>query len=128
VCVCVCVRVCVCVCVCVCVFVFLIKCSSKRHSLFAARSLVFSDAQTRTYNTVSDEPIAGNYFPASQRAILRDRDQSAQLTLVMTSSHGCGSFASGHIELMLHRRCLKDDGYGVGEVRWHGCWDLSPCV
>eukprot|EP00048_Salpingoeca_helianthica_P001784 m.51619 g.51619 ORF g.51619 m.51619 type:complete len:1134 (-) comp11716_c0_seq2:511-3912(-) len=70
----------------------------------------------RFYNTISDEPIAGNYFPASQRAILRDLNQSAQLTAVMTSSHGCGSHRSGHIEFMLHRRCLKDDGYGVGEV------------
>lgn len=67
---------------------------------------------------MSDEPIAGNYFPASQRAILRGSDNHQQLTIVMTSSHGCGSQANGHIELMLHRRCLKDDGYGVGEV---GC-------
>ena len=71
----------------------------------------------RTYNLVTDEPVAGNYFPASSRAILKENDESQQFTVVMTSSHGCGSTASGHIELMLHRRCLKDDGYGVGEVR-----------
>ncbi len=68
------------------------------------------------YDLVSDEPVAGNYFPASQRAFIVDPKEQTQLTLVMTSSHGCGSTTSGRLELMLHRRCLKDDGYGVGEV------------
>ena len=60
--------------------------------------------------------MAGNYVPGTQRAFLRDKDDSLQLTVVMTSSHGVGSFSDGHLELMLHRRCLQDDGYGVGEV------------
>jgi hypothetical protein len=65
---------------------------------------------------VKDEPISGNYFPAVQRAFLLDNNGNDQFTLIGTHAHGCGSSSNGHIELMLHRRCLADDGYGVGEV------------
>ena len=51
-----------------------------------------------------------------QRAFLLDNNGNDQFTLIGTHAHGCGSSSNGHIELMLHRRCLADDGYGVGEV------------
>lgn len=58
----------------------------------------------------------GNYFPMVSRAYIKDLLQDVQLTLLSDNSHGCGSNAEGQLEVMLHRRCLTDDGRGVGEV------------
>ena len=59
------------------------------------------------------EPVAGNYFPVNTAAFVRDAE--AQLTILTDGSQGGASLASGQIELMVHRRLLKDDARGVGE-------------
>ena len=59
------------------------------------------------------EPVAGNYFPINTAAFVRDAE--AQLTILTDGSQGGASLASGQIELMVHRRLLKDDARGVGE-------------
>lgn len=44
------------------------------------------------------------------------RDSAAQLTVLTdTSQAGTGCVRDGEIEMMVHRRLLKDDGRGVGE-------------
>ena len=76
--------------------------------------------QRRVFTPYTDEPIAGNYFPAPKRAILREQsssnDGNVEIVLLTERAHGVGCFAKGSFELMMHRRCIKDDGFGVDEV------------
>ena len=61
------------------------------------------------------EPIAGNYYPINSRIFIRDSiPGGSQLTICTDRSHG-GTAQDGGLELMLHRRILHDDGYGVNE-------------
>ncbi|XP_037083659.1 lysosomal alpha-mannosidase-like isoform X1 [Pollicipes pollicipes] len=59
------------------------------------------------------EPVAGNYFPVNSRIFIKDAD--SQLTVLTDRSQGGSSLASGQLELMLHRRTVQDDAFGVGE-------------
>jgi len=74
------------------------------------------EMQTRIRDPTRDEPIAANYYPSASCSFLRDTTQPLQMMLLHDRTHGVGSILSGEIEVMLHRRCVKDDGYGVGEV------------
>ncbi|CAF1383060.1 unnamed protein product [Adineta steineri] len=66
-----------------------------------------------TWHYVVDEPVSGNYYPINSRIWIRDHDR--QLTILTDRSEGGGSMRDGSIEIMLHRRILHDDGFGVGE-------------
>ena len=59
--------------------------------------------------------IAGNFYPAVARAILRDEVDSRQFSVLSQSTHAVSSLASGQIEVMLHRRCSRDDARGMNE-------------
>lgn len=63
-----------------------------------------------------DEPIAGNYYPINSRIFLRDETKGVQLTVLTDRSHGATSPKDGAIEIMLHRRMLHDDNFGVLEA------------
>mmetsp|Transcript_4107 Transcript_4107/g.13171 ORF Transcript_4107/g.13171 Transcript_4107/m.13171 type:complete len:271 (+) Transcript_4107:255-1067(+) len=67
------------------------------------------------YNaTDHGEPMAGNYSPVTTAISIRD--QRAQMTVLTDRAQaGSGSVHDGEIELLVHRRLLKDDGRGVGE-------------
>ncbi|XP_016017648.2 lysosomal alpha-mannosidase isoform X4 [Rousettus aegyptiacus] len=59
------------------------------------------------------EPVAGNYYPVNSRIYITDG--KAQLTVLTDRSQGGSSLKDGSVELMVHRRLLKDDRRGVGE-------------
>lgn len=67
--------------------------------------------ETWKYNNT--EPVAGNYYPVNSRMYIRD--DKKQLTVLNDRSQGGASLTNGSLELMVHRRILKDDGRGVGE-------------
>ncbi|XP_013367688.1 PREDICTED: lysosomal alpha-mannosidase isoform X1 [Chinchilla lanigera] len=60
------------------------------------------------------EPVAGNYYPVSSRIYITDGKM--QLTVLTDRSQGGSSLRDGSLELMVHRRLLKDDNRGVGEA------------
>jgi len=70
----------------------------------------------RKFNGTTQEPVAGNYYPMVQRAIIRDETNDLQLNVLSDSTHGASSLSDGHVEVMLHRRCSSDDGRGVSEA------------
>lgn len=47
---------------------------------------------------------------------MRDKADDLQLNVLCDSTHGAASLRNGEIEMMLHRRCIDDDGRGLGEV------------
>ncbi|XP_012923865.1 lysosomal alpha-mannosidase isoform X7 [Heterocephalus glaber] len=59
------------------------------------------------------EPVAGNYYPVNSRIYITDGKM--QLTVLTDRSQGGSSLRDGSLELMVHRRLLKDDARGVGE-------------
>jgi lysosomal alpha-mannosidase len=67
-----------------------------------------------TWNYTVNEPISGNYYPINSRIWIKD--QNKQLTVLTDRSHGGSSIHDGSLEIMVHRRLLYDDGFGVGEA------------
>ena len=59
------------------------------------------------------EPISENYYPVNSRIFIND--STTQLTVMSDRSQGGSSIRDGQLEIMLHRRLLKDDFLGVGE-------------
>ncbi|XP_061472674.1 lysosomal alpha-mannosidase isoform X1 [Rhineura floridana] len=66
-----------------------------------------------TWNLSQTEPVAGNYYPVNSRVYIKD--QKVQLTVLTDRSQGGSSVFDGSLELMVHRRLLRDDSRGVGE-------------
>jgi len=66
-----------------------------------------------TFNYSVGEPVASNYYPINALVVLSDSQHS--LAVLPDRSHGGSSLRDGSVELMLHRRLLHDDNYGVGE-------------
>ncbi|KAH8282961.1 hypothetical protein KR054_011171, partial [Drosophila jambulina] len=60
------------------------------------------------------EDISGNYYPVTAQISLQDDEK--RITLLNDRSQGGASLADGELELMLHRRLLVDDGFGVAEA------------
>ena len=62
---------------------------------------------------VVGEPVAGNYYPVNSMISLDDGE--TELAVVVDTTMGGSSTKDGSLEVMLHRRCLHDDGRGVQE-------------
>merc|ERR1712150_118466 len=64
------------------------------------------------------EPVSENYYPVNSRIAVNSNDngQFKQMTVLTDRSQGGTSMENGKVELMLHRRLLYDDAFGVGEA------------
>ncbi|XP_033249545.1 lysosomal alpha-mannosidase isoform X1 [Drosophila miranda] len=60
------------------------------------------------------EEISGNYYPVTAQMYIQDDHK--RITLLNDRSQGGTSLEDGELELMLHRRLLNDDAFGVGEA------------
>jgi lysosomal alpha-mannosidase len=67
-----------------------------------------------TYDINMTEPTAQNYYPVNAKILIEDEAQ--QLAVLTDRSEGGASIVDGTVELMLHRRLLDDDAFGVGEA------------
>ncbi|XP_062200686.1 alpha-mannosidase [Phragmites australis] len=59
------------------------------------------------------QPVAGNYYPVNLGVYVADGKY--ELSVLVDRAVGASSIQDGQLEIMLHRRILKDDGRGVGE-------------
>ncbi|XP_058121283.1 lysosomal alpha-mannosidase-like [Anopheles ziemanni] len=67
-----------------------------------------------TWNLDLAEPISGNYYPVTNKIVIDDG--SYRLALLNDRAQGGSSLSDGQLELMVHRRLLRDDRFGVGEA------------
>lgn len=66
------------------------------------------------WNVSLAEPVGGNYYPVTNEIYIEDKND--RFTVLTDRSQGGSSLIEGEIELMLHRRLLRDDAFGVGEA------------
>jgi len=62
------------------------------------------------------EPISGNYYPVNSRISVKDTKSGEAFAVLTDRSQGGSSLVDGQVELMVHRRLLHDDAFGVGEA------------
>jgi len=67
-----------------------------------------------TWNLDLEERIAGNYYPVNTKIAIED--STHRLAILNDRSQGGSSIFDGTLELMVHRRLLRDDGFGVAEA------------
>ncbi|PSN54844.1 Lysosomal alpha-mannosidase, partial [Blattella germanica] len=60
------------------------------------------------------EPAAGNYYPITSKIEMRASGYG--VAILNDRAQGGSSLNDGQVELMLHRRLLHDDAFGVGEA------------
>lgn len=66
-----------------------------------------------TFEINQTEPESQNYYPVASTILIKD--DIHQLAVLTDRPQGGTSPVSGSVELMLHRRLLDDDAFGVGE-------------
>ena len=69
-----------------------------------------------TWDLTLTEPVSSNYYPVNTRMFVKDMARGSQMTVLTDRSQGGTSMNDGEIELMVHRRLLYDDAFGVGEA------------
>ncbi|KPJ19679.1 Lysosomal alpha-mannosidase [Papilio machaon] len=62
------------------------------------------------------KPVAACYYPVTSRICLRANNASVELCVLTDRAQGGTSYSEGEIELMVHRRLLTDDGFGLEET------------
>ncbi|XP_057543590.1 probable alpha-mannosidase At5g13980 isoform X1 [Amaranthus tricolor] len=73
-----------------------------------------------------NQPVAGNYYPINLGIYLQDG--MSEFSVLVDRSVAGSSILDGQIELMLHRRLLKDDGRGVAEALNETVCALEKCI
>jgi len=67
-----------------------------------------------TFEINQTEPESQNYYPVASTIMIED--ETHQLAVLTDRPQGGTSPSPGSVELMLHRRLLDDDAFGVGEA------------
>uniref|UniRef100_A0A1Q3FMY3 Alpha-mannosidase n=2 Tax=Culex tarsalis TaxID=7177 RepID=A0A1Q3FMY3_CULTA len=67
-----------------------------------------------TWDLHLEESIAGNYYPVTAKIALED--ENLRLAVLTDRAQGGSSLEDGAVELMVHRRLLHDDAFGVEEA------------
>uniref|UniRef100_A0A6P4EAE6 Alpha-mannosidase n=1 Tax=Drosophila rhopaloa TaxID=1041015 RepID=A0A6P4EAE6_DRORH len=67
-----------------------------------------------TWSVRINEEVAGNYYPITTKIDLED--DTARMAILTDRAQGGSSLKDGSLELMVHRRLLRDDAFGVGEA------------
>lgn len=60
------------------------------------------------------EKVAGNYYPLTAKIAIED--QKTRMAVLVDRAQGGSSLKDGSIEIMIHRRLLHDDAFGVEEA------------
>ncbi|KAG5887526.1 hypothetical protein JTB14_022138 [Gonioctena quinquepunctata] len=79
------------------------------------RQMIQRQRNNNSYDDPTVEPVSSNYFPVTSKISIRDEDRNLQLSVLTDRAQGGTSLTDGEVELMIHRRTMKDDHKGVGQ-------------
>ncbi|XP_030753916.1 lysosomal alpha-mannosidase-like [Sitophilus oryzae] len=68
-----------------------------------------------TWEVDNSELASGNYYPIPSKIAIRDEEQGIEVAVLNDRAQGGTSLHNGEIEIMIHRLCHHDDGFGVSE-------------
>lgn len=66
------------------------------------------------FDAIFNETESSNYYPVT--ASIAIEDSKIRMAVLNDRAQGGSSLSDGSIELMVHRRLLRDDAFGVGEA------------
>ncbi|XP_015121082.1 lysosomal alpha-mannosidase isoform X2 [Diachasma alloeum] len=100
---------------------------SKFSSNLESKGVFFTDSNGRemlkrvrdfrpTWTLNLSEPVAGNYYPVTAKISLRDDAKQLRMSVLNDRAQGGSSMKDGELEVMIHRRLLNDDAFGVNEA------------
>ncbi|KAF4532290.1 hypothetical protein B566_EDAN015704 [Ephemera danica] len=69
-----------------------------------------------TWTVDLQEPVAGNYYPITTAIAMDNPVNNSRLIVLTDRAQGGSSINDGELELMVHRRLLHDDNFGVDEA------------
>eukprot|EP00095_Tigriopus_kingsejongensis_P008379 snap_masked-scaffold9_size846264-processed-gene-1.4 protein:Tk08379 transcript:snap_masked-scaffold9_size846264-processed-gene-1.4-mRNA-1 annotation:"lysosomal alpha-mannosidase" len=72
--------------------------------------------QRPAFEIEGKEPVSQNYYPVNAKISMVDQSGSGRLTILNDRSQAGGSIKDGEMELLLHRRLMDDDDFGVNET------------
>lgn len=81
-----------------------------------------------TWQLNNSEFASGNYYPITSKISIRDEDQGLELAVLNDRAQGGSSLNNGEIEIMIHRNCLHDDSFGVGEALNETAFDAGLVI
>ncbi|XP_037300756.1 lysosomal alpha-mannosidase isoform X2 [Manduca sexta] len=61
------------------------------------------------------KPLPACYYPVTSRICIHSANSSVEMCVLTDRTQGGTSYNEGEIELMIHRRLLTDDGFGLEE-------------
>lgn len=76
----------------------------------------------------SEEPVSSNYYPVTTKMVIKDLQKGLEVAVLNDRAQGGTSLHDGDIELMVHRRCTRDDAFGVHEILSEKQYDVGLYV
>ncbi|XP_055376592.1 lysosomal alpha-mannosidase-like [Condylostylus longicornis] len=67
-----------------------------------------------TVDELEKEPIASNFYPITTKLAIEDT--KSRMAILTDRAQGAACLKSGECEILVHRRLLHDDAFGVGEA------------
>ncbi|XP_068622155.1 lysosomal alpha-mannosidase-like [Battus philenor] len=81
-----------------------------------SRQMMKRSCWNETNNHQVKKPVAACYYPVTSRICMRANNASVELCVLTDRAQGGTSYNEGEVELMVHRRLLTDDGFGLEET------------
>ncbi|XP_022824289.1 lysosomal alpha-mannosidase-like isoform X2 [Spodoptera litura] len=81
-----------------------------------SRQMMRRTCWNESANQQIKKPIAACYYPVTSRICIHSGNASVEMCILVDRTEGGTSFNDGEIELMVHRRLLTDDGFGLEET------------
>lgn len=68
-----------------------------------------------SYRYTPTESVSANYYHINSFIYIKEAEEKSQASLLVDRSQGGSSLDGGMLEVMVHRRLLHDDAFGVDE-------------
>ncbi|XP_063898600.1 lysosomal alpha-mannosidase [Helicoverpa armigera] len=81
-----------------------------------SRQMMRRTCWNETASQQQKKPVAACYYPVTSRICIHSMNTSIEMCVLVDRTQGGTSYNDGEMELMVHRRLLTDDGFGLEET------------